>query len=261
MYATESAVNVVARSKSKSQAALRSFARKAMSDFRNRGKPLPDSFAARFPHVARALGEPGPVVINDAELGVIPFGARPAHYRYEIAGGLGAPINVGGVSVNFAKSKDPGRLRSNAEWFEAAKNGDFAALDQLYTMSGHKTSGQGWATAKAKNDAWSKYQQAKQVLGNRIPTASAPSSVSTPAINQGGGAYNTPVTQANTGGNDVLAQIQSGLQSLFGGGGGGTPTPPATPTPQDTTSPAQPKSSLPLLAIASVGLYLLSQKR
>lgn len=68
-------------------------------------------------------------------------------------------------------SKDPGRLQSNAEAYSRALAGDRSALDFLLQKSPKsRGGGGGWATSRAMEDAWAKYQSAKAALAARAPT-------------------------------------------------------------------------------------------
>jgi hypothetical protein len=96
-------------------------------------------------------------------------------YGYMNDEGLG--ITIPGIGVDssivtglFKRSKDPGRLSSNAKAYAQALNGDTGALNYLKGRSGRfglvaTTYGDsspigGWATSVAKDDAFKKYNDA-----------------------------------------------------------------------------------------------------
>jgi hypothetical protein len=77
-----------------------------------------------------------------------------------IGSALGIVGSIGESLGIFHRNKNPGRLRTNEEKYQAALSGSQAALDFLYKMSGRLNSTDGWATDEARDDAWEKYQDA-----------------------------------------------------------------------------------------------------
>lgn len=90
---------------------------------------------------------------------------------------LASSLTSIGSVVGIKKSKDPGRLAANqralAQVMQGGANLTFenqgvTALQFLLVKSPVKYGGQGgWATAKAQEDAWAKYQQAKAFLAQK----------------------------------------------------------------------------------------------
>lgn len=120
--------------------------------------------------------------------------------------GIGiAPIVGTALSLThniFAPNKDDGRLKTNQEAYTQAVAGNTGAfeghaspLQFLLDMSGRGPSGGGWATSKAKDDAYAKYQAASAKLG--------PS----------GSAYQQPQTTAAS-----LANVTANPWILYAGG-------------------------------------------
>lgn len=77
------------------------------------------------------------------------------------------------------RSKDPGRLATNAKAYTAAINRQpFSTGGVTYDPLAFllekspiaRGGGGGWATSKAEEDAWAKYQSAKAALAARAPT-------------------------------------------------------------------------------------------
>lgn len=119
-------------------------------------------------------------------LPVIPLATTVAS-KVPVVGGI-----ISGIGGLFSDSKDPGRLASNANAFADASNGDPSALTYLKARSGRfgtiaitppwrgdpVSPLGGWATSKAKDDAYSRYQQLTNLSSSPVATSSTP--VSTP---------------------------------------------------------------------------------
>ncbi len=101
---------------------------------------------------------------------------------------IGSALSV--VGGLFGNSKDPGRLQSNADAYNQALSSPLTPFkDQgvqptafLLMKSPVAKGGQGgWATDKAKNDAWTKFSSAKTTLTGRGYGFQVDGSVTAPA--------------------------------------------------------------------------------
>jgi hypothetical protein len=143
----------------------------------------------------------------------------------------GAISTIGGL---FSGSKDDGRLKSNADAYNQALSAPTSIFkDQgvqptafLLMKSPTAKGGQGgWATAKAQNDAYSKYTSAIGTLKGKKYTVNGDGSVNPPAGvypsssgNPAGTAGGPPITSAGLGipgGNTLLYASIAGLGLLL----------------------------------------------
>lgn len=110
------------------------------------------------------------------------FGSQYSQFgAYEGMGlllpGVGTALST--VSGIFTKSKDPGRLASNAEAYKLAIAGNPPYKDQPSALDFLRVMSTSWATDVAKKDAAAKYQQALGIINKQTATA-APKPVATP---------------------------------------------------------------------------------
>ncbi len=136
---------------------------------------------------------------------------------------------VGGVisaigGLLGGNSKDPGRLASNNDAYNQALNSPLTLFkDQgvqptafLLMKSPTAQGGQGgWATDKAKNDAWTKFSSAKTTLTGRGYKFVPDGSVTAPVTTTG---YQTASYGASAGGVPTAPDISSGLVKGMSGG-------------------------------------------
>jgi hypothetical protein len=123
--------------------------------------------------------------------------------------GLLLPAATGLIGGLFARDKDPGRLATNLEAYNAAINGNPPFQAQPSALEFLRIMSTSWATTKAKQDALAKYNQALQVIqsSGAYGSASAPGTTPKPTIL--GGILGAGATAPQFGG-PVIAGMSTG---------------------------------------------------
>jgi hypothetical protein len=134
------------------------------------------------------------------------------------AGVVGGVVGVASTVIGligglFHRDKDPGRLRTNKEEFTKAMGGDQAALDHLYALSGRVAPNTGWATDRAREDAYEAYLTALQNNPALHPSGTNTANLrsSAPSVGLAGLGTAVPATVA-----PVYSQAMSGLDGASG---------------------------------------------